>query len=61
MAEDLREDPLLRDVPESDGRKLLDSCVLEELIGRGGMGAVYLARHRTLEIDVARASFPRSR
>jgi len=50
---DIRDDPLLRDVPEVDGFKVLDSCVLYVKIGKGGMGAVYRGKHIKLDIDVA--------
>ncbi|MCR4317094.1 MAG: protein kinase [Planctomycetes bacterium] len=33
--------------------KVLGKCRIEKLIGKGGMGAVYLARHQTLQIEVA--------
>ena len=36
---------------ETPGR--FGKCVLERKIGEGGMGAVYLARHQTLDIPVA--------
>jgi len=48
-----RTDPLLRDVPEIDGFKVLDSCVIYDKVGGGGMGAVYRGRHVKLDIDVA--------
>jgi len=50
---DIRDDPLLRDVPEVDGFKVLDSCVLYVKVGKGGMGAVYRGKHIKLDIDVA--------
>ena len=53
MDNDIRNNPFLKDVPEVDGYKLLDSCVLYALIGKGGMGAVYLGRYTRFEIDVA--------
>jgi|GEM_PF-6729417 len=50
---DLANDPLLRDVPDVDGWKVLDPAILFAKIGQGGMGAVYRGRHVELEIDVA--------
>ena len=38
---------------------VLGRCRIEKLLGRGGMGAVYLARHTTLDIPVAvKVMFP---
>ena len=53
MVESLLEDPLLREIPEIDGYKVLEPCVLYANIGQGGLGAVYRGRHLTLDIDVA--------
>ena len=53
MTDRARTDPLLRDVPEIDGFKVLDSCVIYDKVGGGGMGAVYRGRHVKLDIDVA--------
>jgi len=50
--EDLTTDPLLRDVPEIDGYKVLAPCVLYAKLGQGGMGAVYRGRHSKLNLDV---------
>ena len=50
---DPRRDPLLGDVPEVEGFKVLHPCVLFATLGRGGMGTVFQARHLNLEIDVA--------
>ncbi len=47
------DDPLLRDVPEREGYKVLHPCVIYATLGRGGMGAVYLATHLNLHVDVA--------
>ena len=33
--------------------QMLGKCRIEKLLGRGGMGAVYLARHTTLDVPVA--------
>jgi hypothetical protein len=44
MGEDLRADPLLATVPEVDGWKVLEPCVLYAKVGQGGMGAVYRGR-----------------
>jgi formylglycine-generating enzyme required for sulfatase activity len=51
--ESLKTDPLLRDVPELEGFKVLEPCVLYSRLGQGGMGTVYKGRHLNLEIDVA--------
>lgn len=51
--DDLREDSLLANVPEIDGYKVLDPCVLYSKLGQGGMGAVYRGRHLNLDVDVA--------
>lgn len=53
MTAPLRDDPLLSAVPEVDGYKVLEPCVLYSKIGEGGMGAVYKGRHANLDIDVA--------
>src|SRR5678816_538512 len=53
MAQDPRSDPLLKDVPEMEGFKVLEPTVLYAKIGQGGMGAVYRGRHLNLDIDVA--------
>ena len=49
----LANDPLLREVPEVDGWKVLAPAVLYARMGQGGMGAVYRGTHLELEIDVA--------
>ncbi len=49
----LRDDPFLKSVPEIDGFKVLEPCVLYSKLGEGGMGAVYRGRHLNLDIDVA--------
>lgn len=46
-------DPLLRGVPEHDGYKVMDRCVLYSTLGSGGFGVVYKGRHLTLGVDVA--------
>lgn len=53
MTGSLATDPLLRGVPEVDGFKVLEPCVLYERVGAGGMGAVYRGKHLNLDIDVA--------
>jgi len=53
MISDLRNDPLLKNVPELKGYKVLRPAVLYAKIGQGGMGAVYRGRHLNLEVDVA--------
>lgn len=52
-AQALHDDPLLRGVPRVGGYPLLSPCLLYGLIGQGGMGSVYLARHLRLGLDVA--------
>ena len=49
---DLSGDPLLRDVPEVEGFKFLEPCVIYSKIGQGGMAAVYRGKHLKLDIDV---------
>ncbi|HUR27455.1 MAG TPA: serine/threonine-protein kinase, partial [Planctomycetota bacterium] len=49
----LHDDPLLADIPDVDGFKILEPCVLYSKLGEGGMGAVYRGRHLNLNIDVA--------
>ena len=53
MMQELRDDPILKTVPEVDGYKVLEPCVLYAPVGRGGMGAVYRGRHVNLDLDVA--------
>lgn len=50
---DPREDPLLWLLPSQNGLKRMGSCALYSVLGRGSMGAVYLARDLELGIDVA--------
>ncbi len=57
---EVRDDPQLRDVPEMDGFKVLDPCVLYLRLGKGGMGTVYRGRHAKLDIDVAVKCLKRS-
>jgi hypothetical protein len=49
----LHGDPLLKGVPEIDGFKVLEPCVLFERVGAGGMGAVFRAWHLDFEMEVA--------
>ena len=49
---DLKSDPLLRDVPEVEGYKILPPCVLYAQIGKGGTGVVYRGKHIHLNLDV---------
>ena len=50
--DDLRNDAFLKQVPEIDGYKVLEPCVLYAKIGQGGMGAVYRGKHLNLDLDV---------
>ncbi len=49
----LADDPLLLNVPEREGYKVLGGVVLYQKLGQGGMGAVYKGRHVRLNVDVA--------
>lgn len=51
-SKDVGTDPLLQNVPEVDGYKILDPCVLYARVGKGGMGAVYRGKHVKFNIDV---------
>ncbi len=53
MSNSLHNDPLLEEVPDVEGYKVLEPCVLYSKVGQGGMGAVYKGKHLNLEIDVA--------
>ncbi len=46
-------DVVLASVPDVDGYKILEPCILYGLIGKGGSGNVYRARHLNLDIEVA--------
>jgi len=48
-----RRDPLLTDVFGDHGYKTLGPCVISGVLGSGGAGTVYRARHLNLEMDVA--------
>jgi len=50
--EDLSGDAFLKDVPDVDGFKVLEPCVLYAKVGQGGMGAVYRGKHLNLDLDV---------
>ena len=52
-ADDSRKDPLLANVPEVEGFKVLGGVVIFDKLGEGGMGAVYRGRHLRLNVDVA--------
>ena len=52
-ADDLLQDPMLRNAPTVEGYKVLEPAVLYAKIGKGGMGAVYRGRHFKLDLDVA--------
>jgi serine/threonine protein kinase len=53
MVTPLDDDPLLRELPEVDGYRVLGPCVLFDRLGAGAMGTVYHGRHLNLDIDVA--------
>ena len=46
-------DPLLQDLPEVDGYKLVGSCLIYGPLGKGGMGQVYRGRHLNFDLDIA--------
>ena len=50
--DDLATDPILKEVPDVDGYKLLEPCVLYARVGQGGMGAVYRGTHLRFNLDV---------
>jgi len=50
---DPRNDPILKDVPEREGYKVLGPCILCETLGRSGMSVVYRGFHVNLDLDVA--------
>ncbi|MBK9385910.1 MAG: SUMF1/EgtB/PvdO family nonheme iron enzyme [Planctomycetes bacterium] len=50
---DLRSEPMLRAVPEENGRKLLGAVVLRSKIGEDEKRAIYRGRHTRLGLDVA--------
>lgn len=51
---DLLNDPVLQRAPlDSNGQRFLDPVALERRLGKGGMGSVYLGRHRRLNMTVA--------
>ena len=47
------DDPILKDVPVSDGQKVLGDVVLSCRAGKGGFGVVYKGHHPRLALDVA--------
>lgn len=53
MVNELHDDPILKNVPEVEGYKVLNPCVLYGRLGQGGMGTVYRGKHINLDIDVA--------
>lgn len=50
--DDLSTDPILTGVPDVDGYKVLEPCVLYARVGQGGMGAVYRGTHLRFNLDV---------
>ncbi len=53
MTWDQNTDSILVRVPEANGYKVLEDCILYSRIGEGGFGAVYQAFHMRMEMDVA--------
>ena len=53
MPDLLADDPLLAVLPREDGKPRLGSVVIEGVLGRGPMGALFLGRHVIKDVPVA--------
>lgn len=49
----LASDTLVQNLPDEDGGKRLGPCILRQILGHGGFGRVYRARHTGFDVDVA--------
>ena len=53
MGERVFDDPFLQNIPQIDGYRVLEPCVIYARVGVGGMGMVFRGKHLNLDIDVA--------